>query len=216
MPITTCRAFVVGHSFVRRAGQFYRQRREGIQENLGMEGLEVRFTDSPEEKISNVKQLDMRLRQGMLTNHGPTPDIVVLNVGGNDLCDESVMPSMLAEKIFEIAEKIINSGVQAVYIMFILPRAPTSRWRHMTRADFNEAAATYNQALTQLTKGGSSSRIHSLAVEGFVRDFVSKYRDSDGVHCSEFPLGTTSHSGVFKYLMTIKRVAAQTMKWRLR
>ena len=65
MPV---RALVIGHSFVRMAGQFYRQRREGIEENLGVEGLEINFTESQEEKISNIKQLAMRLRQGMLIN----------------------------------------------------------------------------------------------------------------------------------------------------
>ena len=54
-------------------------------------------------------------------------DIVVLNVGGNDLCNQSFMPSMLAEQICQIAEGIVSSGVQVVYIMYIHPHVPTSR-----------------------------------------------------------------------------------------
>ena len=129
------------------------------------------------------------------------PDIVILDIGTNDLSNRDVCPRSLAREVFELAcslTRVVDS-VKAVYVMNIFPRDPYSRYP--ARQDFNDCVETYNEELTAYCTA-SDMDIYPVSMKR-VTDY-DKYLSKDGVHLTQTP-STTTHSGMFHYVMAIRR-----------
>lgn len=82
------------------------------------------------------------------------PDIVILDIGTNDLAHPFCDPVMLAQDILRFARSLIdNNGVRQVMILPIF-----NRWEehalYPARPDFNQQARIYNIELSQLIQSG--------------------------------------------------------------
>ena len=130
------------------------------------------------------------------------PDVVIIDVGTNDLTDGRLPVHTLALPIFNIARRLTRfAGVKRVVLMEILPR--TTWGRHGAPVSFSRRVTQYNTMLKSLIfqykdqvpvtfwfhKGMASN------IENFI---------SDGVHLNSL--------GMIKYIKSVRRAILKTSR----
>ena len=129
------RVRIVGHSFVTRLQQFIR-RNPGLSANMNLrpDQCSITFSGNPGGTIPRLR------RDQLPAIRGSSPDIVVLQIGSNDLCDMSISPQTVLDSILDLVASIHNSAnVHRVVVMQLLHRhEPRSRIRRRhSISDFN-------------------------------------------------------------------------------
>jgi hypothetical protein len=184
---------VLGHSFVRRLVKFTQNRTESTATDMGLrDSCTVVYHGISGGRLSHLwDEIDF------IANL--SPQIVILDVGTNDLASSS-SPGNLANAILAFANHLhVQCKVRVIYIAHIFPRAPHAA---RTPPDFNERAHTYNAALKSLCTD-SHTTIFSFYFTGLIENWPA-YLLHDGVHLSIAPPYGFSHSGTYKYFRAIK------------
>jgi hypothetical protein len=189
---------VLGHSFVRRLSDFVHERRESCVPNFDLP-CNVKFIGTGGLRVYNLwAYLDDVSRI--------LPDIVVLDVGTNDLSSDNSCPGELADSVHRFAEHLINNfGVKTVNIAQIFRRLPGAE---RTPVDFNSKVFAYNAALQSLCLRSQavspSSPIAMFFFRGMSQCWEQYLNPVDGVHFSVIPLQSATHSGSYRYYRAIK------------
>lgn len=90
-----------------------------------------------------------RMNQGLLKRLLETePDVVVINVGGNDITP-SPSPTEFFQRICALVETIQNSGVTAVYVNEILTRGKFTKCPGLSRSAFDRRRKKINRLLSE-------------------------------------------------------------------
>ena len=164
------RVLIMGHSFVRRADQYLRNKR-------------IRNLHLPLSEFS----VTLQGRGGAYACHLPelydkcnvTPDMVVIDIGTNDLSmvktdDEA---TNVAKRVYAFANTLVARGVKQVVILEVLPR--TRHGRHGAPRSFDSLVASFNWQITRLRSQNLESPIHwwfhedlSWQKESFIMDGV--------------------------------------------
>ena len=93
--------------------------------------------------------------------------------------------------------------------MDICPRAPWARY--YARDDFNSCVQDYNIYLRQLCLH-SHLPVSCAPLRG-LRDSNFEYLSADGVHPSSTPHNNNIHSGVFKYIMSVRQAIVNSINY---
>ena len=185
-------ALVIGHSFVDRAKQFLLQGKEGTRCDLLLSDLHITW-----EGYSGLSLRDLDLKSHVL--FAQRPDILLIDIGTNDLCSVSADPHRLAQSAFKAAVAFLD--MPSIQCMFLFcPRAIHSRYP--ARVDFNDCVDLYNVCVRELCSASISSSLPVWS-QGHQAD-LRLYLSHDGVHLSSRPPCPAVHSGIFKYLMSVR------------
>ena len=149
---------VLGHSFTRHASRYiYRHR---SYKDLQLRHAEVHFeghTGVKHNKILFVEDVEEWIRQFPLSVKYAS--VIALEISSNDLQENYYnRPQALAEKVFEIAERLRHMGTTRVVIMQCLYRqglAAIPRWetdlsrrsRRRCMDHYNQTVRTYNSII---------------------------------------------------------------------
>ena len=177
-PSTGCNStpvLVMGHSFVRRADQYLRNKR-------------IRNLHLPLSEFS----VTLQGRGGAYARHLPelydkcnvTPDMVVIDIGTNDLSmvktDQEATD--VAKRVFAFANTLVARGVKRVVILEVLPR--TRHGRHGAPRSFDSLVASYNWQMVRLI----TQSPESTPINWWFHEDLSWQRESfimDGVHLND-------------------------------
>ena len=125
-----------------------------------------------------------------------TPDLVILDIGTNDLVDVSHVSeaTKLADNVYHTAQALLAKGVSRVIILEVLPRSTKGRYG-ATQA-FTTHARSYNRHIQALVQR------HREQVPVFFwyhagMSYKAEQFLSDGVHLNK--------DGIYKYIKSIKR-----------
>lgn len=139
-----------------------------------------------------------------------SPDILLLEIGSNDLCDHNLDPSILARSLTEMADKLCQSGVKRVMIGQILHRKiPGAYWfpaphqfgnpRYAWALDieaYNERVNKANSALKDAIKKRANAAIAFWEHFGFWNPTQDPLHN-DGVHLN--PHGMKLYANSLKW-----------------
>ena len=112
---------VIGHSFVRRADDFLHD--SGIFNlNLDLSTHDIRFFSRSGCHARHLQQFYPNLESFK-------PDMVVIDVGTNDLADQDFSPQLLLDTIFIIAKRLVNNlQVKSIVVLQVLHRTTHGRF----------------------------------------------------------------------------------------
>ena len=163
---------ILGHSFVRRMKDFLnnnvRNQNFDLQNStvvrlLGNGGRILRFD------LPAIKEVDL--------------DILLLEIGSNDLCDPSVDPETLSETIIAFVELLQKEIKQNFTIIFqVIPR-------------LEPPFTVYNLQARKLNKSLRITESNSAPSRAGVKTMISKKSDSDGENHSDI---NSRNKNVFK------------------
>ena len=177
---------VIGHSFVRRADQHL----QSIQmNNLGLPlfSHKVEFLG-----LGGAHILDLI---PLFQSSSNLPDVVIIDIGTNDLTNYRAPPHTLALQVFNVARRLItHHNVAHVVILQVLPR--TTWGRHGQPQSFCSRVSRFNAMLESLVYQYKARFPVSCWMHKGMRSNINNFI-SDGVHLN--PLGLT------KYIKSIKR-----------
>jgi len=165
----------VGHSFISRLKCF--TDRDGPSEpamyNLRLDPgrYQISFIGVPGASTRGHRSIQPALnRIGSLR-----PDLVFLDIGSNDLCDENVEPQDLARYIISLARFVlVGYEIRSVAVGSILPRVgPT--W-----SSYNQRVSATNRYLRELAANEPS--VHFWRHRGFSARCAINPFSADGVH----------------------------------
>ena len=194
---------VLGHSFVSRAHAFVHSYKEGSAPNLTLQDTYVSWMGFSGLYITGLRSLLHLLISGQ-------PDIVIVDIASNDLCDPFANPLELAQITFDVAAEMLSApSVRCVYLMAVCPRAPWASYP--ARGDFNQCALIYNERLRELCTA-SPLPISCAPVRGIWDNFES-YLAADGVHLCQSQDPTGGPSGIFKYIMSVRRAIVRGVQY---
>lgn len=120
------RFLLAGDSFVRRL-EFHQH---DLGEKLIVQGYSVDFVGLPGKGVLDVNRAVASLPCGLY-------QVVVLSVGGNDLCKASRTPAAVASDLVSLAEMLVAAGTAQVIICQLLRRARESHFQGLTLAEYN-------------------------------------------------------------------------------
>ena len=195
---TPTKLLFLGHSFVRRASQHL----SSINQTnlyLPLPTHEVLFQFRGGAHIPDISQL---FRQSA----GFNPDIVVIDIGTNDLFNNTSTPShTLALQLYNLAKHLVNHhGVRHVIILEVLPR--TTWGRYGAPKSFSSRVCRFNAMVKSLVSKSNHSTPVSFWFHKGISANVSQFI-LDGCHLN--PTGLT------KYIKSVRRaVLLQTRTWR--
>ena len=137
----TLKVLCLGHSFVRRAQNFMQINGLGNL-TLPEEHFTVHMSG-----LSGARQSDLL---ELFVNCLHTPDLVILDIGTNDLVDVSHVSAAtkLADNVYQTAQALLAKGVSRVIILEVLPRS--TRGRHGATQAFTTHARSYNRYIQAL------------------------------------------------------------------
>ena len=189
------KVMVLGHSFVKRAKDFVHSGLEDTTDNLHLEDVDFHWNG-----FGGLTLPLLELKSHLL--YATRPDILVLDIGSNDLCDDFIDPHALALNVYNVANSFLHvSSITCIFILDISYRSIQSSYS--ARQDFNACADIYNSKLHYLCSSNIAP-IFPASLRG-LKDNFEDYLHTDGVHLSVNPHPGTSHSGTFKYLMSVRR-----------
>ena len=179
-------AVVIGHSFPRRLAFYIKQK--------GLDNFQL-----PSSHFSiNVFGIGGLLISSLVSKQFNfvaqyAPQLVIMDIGTNDLSSPSSNPSTLANQVYSSAQVLCaDYGLQQVVLLPILHRH-VHIGRYPCRGDFNTKADEYNNILLQLTHQGPNPRqVQFWRHQGLTADCLPHL--SDGVHLSPKGMGKYFHS----------------------
>ena len=141
----TIKVLIQGHSFITRFKQFIRENNEhySFSLNLSPQEFMVQYSGRPGGKVHHLWSDEN------ITDF--EPEIIILQCGSNDLCDHTVSPMDLRDKLIEYIHHLFNTcNVQRVIVMQILHRLePEQHVRHRVDIEwFNNRVDTFNHLIS--------------------------------------------------------------------
>ena len=109
------RALICGHSYVYHLRTFANSPSNSFDENFGLNDIVVQW------RSKGGKTWDMFEKQDLSFVLSTKPDIVYLELGGNDL-DSDSSSDQVAHKALDISHYLINHGISLVIIGEVLHR----------------------------------------------------------------------------------------------
>ena len=133
-----------GHSFIRRLRDYVTTTHPDHSHNLGITNYPCSITFQGTGGLTVSKA-----RRQLCAIQSTHPDIVVLDLGSNDLCDPFMMVVDLVDSLFQLGQELLESGTRLVYFLPIIPRSRAPDTTYNTRVrDFNSimklACANHN------------------------------------------------------------------------
>ena len=116
-------------------------------------------------------------------------NIVVLDIGSNDLCRPGIEPNLLVQSIFSFIQLCRSYGASSFVVMEILPRTG--------RARFNDRAAHCNRLLASMCLSLPDVYFWTHSRNNFCRRFLSDYVSRDGDHVDVA-------RGMHRYFMSVR------------
>jgi lysophospholipase L1-like esterase len=182
----------IGHSFITRVSRFC----NGDNLRLDKTQFSVIFIGQPGGTTRGPKSIQTVLHK----LQGIRADLVFLQLGSNDLCDENREPAQVAQDIISIANFIhVAYDVGCVVIGDIIPRL------RQDLGSFNVRASRANVMIHQACD--AQSQIHFWHHRGFSNPVINPFAP-DGVHPS-------NDAGMSKYARSVRH-AILFFKSRLR
>ena len=177
---------IVGHSFVRRIADNVSLRRNFVN-SLTIRYSTVSFRGQGGMTVDRLHRLipDIAMMQ---------PDVVVVDIGTNDLSGDGVDAAVLGLRIAGLVNDIRNlPSVRVVVILPIVARMVRCRYR--TRPDFEQARHRCNDAVRTAVRSRSGVYVwrHRCLHHG------ERYYHNDGVHLNQ--------AGCRLYALSIRRAA---------
>ena len=109
---------IIGHSFIRRLQNDVHERHD-LHSNLNLDQCVVQYYGVGGATVASLLH-DFRLREKLEEFR---PDVVILQIGGNDVCETNVGPETIACRIVDFSEKIGQfRSVKAVVTCELFPR----------------------------------------------------------------------------------------------
>lgn len=186
------KVMIWGHSFVRRLQQF-------IQLDPGRSNLSL---------TTDKHLVFIRYRGGGRTIHAKwdyhfirelQAEIVLIDIGTNDIDSQHVSPDVVAQQVFNIAKTLIYFyNVKRVILMEVLFRSESGDFRPLHNKNFVSDAHQYNNKIKILINSQpqrDSAPIVYLHHRGLVQDWCNYL--IDGVHLNP--------QGMLKYFNSIRR-----------
>ena len=77
------------------------------------------------------------------------PDVLFIDIGTNDLCDHSIIPSVLVEKVFKFLDLLDYFKVKpkCIILLSVIQRTEITRKGQVSVSTFNHRAKRYNSLL---------------------------------------------------------------------
>lgn len=170
-----------GHSYVTRFLDFIRSDAT-LRTNFNLDGNPlVQYSGFPGARVRT-------LEQNLEVVEDFHPDILVLIIGTNDLCDTNTTPSAVVHKICDLIRTLLDViHIPRVIVLPCLHRAwPEVRSRF--RIDpvlFNQRADSLNLLLSTHLRTFPQNRVHLWRLKGFWSPKAERnYLHVDGVHLS--------------------------------
>lgn len=194
------RASVLGHSFVKRLGDYTRDG-EDLWKNLRLNNdeFDIEFVGLGGSNVHTVQQ-----KLGEISRF--SPQLVFMQIGSNDLCKANCEPERLARHIISLANLLCEGyGVQRVVIGQILRRQPPSGrhvhkfWAHMevSLEEYNLCVIKTNSILeNSLDQCQDYSNMTYWRHRGFWNQDRNMLSD-DGVHLNA--------AGLHKYAYSVRK-----------
>lgn len=185
---------VLGHSFIARLQDFMDSNSELRNMNFDPQGKMVFLRGFRGGKVKQIKDFGLRTVQQL------RPDIVLLQIGSNDLCNPELSVRDVAKNIIEIVLILIfMHGVTKVGVMQILHRVPPKRLVKyaIDTAWFNDRCDTLNKFLDDYFAHDNVPGARFWRHSGFWSPKCqSEVYDSDGVHLN--------NTGYIKYYRSVR------------
>ena len=179
------KCLLLGHSFVNNFKKFIRSNPSEFNFTLNLDPKEVmiQFSGSPGANVESLKSSQLSIVEDF------EPELVILDIGTNDLCFTNADPIKLASTIDNLVDTLIRDyHVQHVVVIQILHRFHPSRptRRHIDIKKFNKDVDTCNELLAEKLSGKENCKLWWH--KGFWGANRRRMIDSDGVHFSK-PIG---------------------------
>ena len=182
-----------GHSYVRRLQDYCEQHQEAHNLGLSFDKHSIFFKARGGGKAIHAK-LDFKVIDQV------GADIVILDIGTNDLDSERVAPNVLAREVFDAATTIqyMYPQVKKIVILEVLFRTPNGSFP-LHNENFFLAAHQYNNKVKSLVNNQhdrQNAKILFWHHKGLVQNWPSFIMD--GVHLTP--------EGMKKYFSSIRRL----------
>lgn len=168
------RALVLGHSFVRRVVEFIdlQQANDSYRRDLNLsEACDVEIFGVGGRTVDKVIRMDLEVIKRN------APNIVVLELGSNDICDSHCDADTVALSIVALTELLIKSfSVPFVVVCQILPRM------HTPFEGYNERVQKVNTLLREALQNINSAKFWRH--RGLVNPAKNVYA-RDGIHLND-------------------------------
>ena len=165
-------ALIIGHSFTRRLRDW------AALNHLSTLNIDTQRVSTIWHGIGGATISDKHLRKS-LWHELPlvadvSADIVILEIGSNDLCNTTITPAQLANSIIAFCMQCLQRGARYICVSELLPRAGLE--------SYNDRVKLTNALLK--TTLNASERIHFWQHSGrnFAHRFLTEFIASDGVH----------------------------------
>lgn len=179
---------ILGHSFVRDLSNYVSQSQ--VRSNLGLSpsARSVVLTGRPGMLLCHLRESLQQVIAG-------TPDVVLLDIGGNDIDNGRVPGHALATQLFTFCRQLLASGVKVVVILEVPYRARVCRGTWRTVGQMNEAITRFNAMCQALCRSSPGARIRFWHHDGMVHQW-GQYLKRDGVHFND--------RGMAKYFRSVR------------
>ena len=133
VPISPCKILVLGHSYVYWVGAFVRSAGPTSAGLFGDFEVAGRPCELAYEGIRGAT-VDTLLSPTVMSRVvARRADIMVLHIGGNDICGRAASPPiMVALDVFRLARRLLEAGTRRVVVCQVCRR---SRWRGLSYED---------------------------------------------------------------------------------
>lgn len=148
---------LVGSSYVSRLEKF-------CEGDLKIPG-EVKFFGVSGMRADNIPQ--NKINEILIFK----PDIVIILVGGNDICDNS-SPNDIVKNIKNLVDELKENAVQFIYVSEILPRGKFKYSVELTIERFNSQKKKINKKLQNFANASVISMKKIKYPEDYIRDCV--------------------------------------------
>lgn len=115
-------------------------------------------------------------------------DIVLLDIGGNDLSSGTVEPTALVDIMMDFARQLLQNGAKVILFSEITHRSQGER--------YNNRVDSTNQLLKAACSNCINIKFWSHSRNNYNKRFLRDYVASDGVH--------VSHRGMPRYYISVR------------
>lgn len=142
--------YLFGHSFVKRLDRMARQEHQSVEELLGL-AAEIRLTVEGHPGLSYDRlfnHVDYYCQKMRLLN---SIDVLVLDIGTNDLCLPEITPEVLVGKSFEFLDLLESRGISPRKVVFlsIIQRSKITRSGQVAVTTFNHRTRRFNSLFSR-------------------------------------------------------------------
>ena len=167
------RTLILGDSHVRRLHDFIRAPPtcyESCVDTSVEATTDITFHGVGGRSVKNISRLDLPVVQELL------PHVIILMVGGNDLCDPKTSPLKVASDIHDLAMRLLHTD--ACYMVFVLSIPPRASYPAVNPT-FIERVDECNKILHQLLD--SEEEVYYWKIRGLHNPTVDIFTQ-DGIH----------------------------------